>query len=83
MALAVVVAMLGWIVAMIAWKKGRAPVAWFVYGAILFPIALTHALLLDPLPEEERAAPPSKLAVAVVALLIFGLLFAGSMTRMH
>jgi hypothetical protein len=41
----------GLIIAMIVYSKGRAlsVLAWFVFGALCFPIALTAALLLEPL----------------------------------
>lgn len=41
-------AMMGVIVAMVARSKGRSAVPWFVYGAIIWPVALTHAILLKP-----------------------------------
>lgn len=39
-------AMMGVVVAMVAASKGRSAVAWFFYGALIWPIALTHAILL-------------------------------------
>ena len=41
-------AILGVIPAMIAAKKGRDPTAWWLYGTLLFIIALPHAILLNP-----------------------------------
>ena len=38
---------LGIIVAGIARNKGRSGLGWFFYGALLFPVALVHALLLE------------------------------------
>jgi hypothetical protein len=38
----------GLIPAMIANRKGRAFGRWWLYGALLFPLALAHALLLKP-----------------------------------
>jgi hypothetical protein len=39
---------LGAVVAMVANSKGRSPIPWFFYGAFIFPVGLTHALLLKP-----------------------------------
>ncbi|MFH1914641.1 MAG: zinc ribbon domain-containing protein [Pseudomonadota bacterium] len=36
------------VVAMIANSKGRYAFGWFLYGLLLWPIALVHALLLKP-----------------------------------
>tara|TARA_B100000683_G_scaffold213553_1_gene208507 strand:- start:674 stop:1138 length:465 start_codon:yes stop_codon:yes gene_type:complete len=36
---------MGAITAMVAKSKGKSAFAWFVYGLLLWPIALTHALL--------------------------------------
>ena len=47
----------GVVVGMIASHKGRSFFPWFLYGALVFPIGLTHALLLKPL---ERPRPTSK-----------------------
>lgn len=41
-------ALLGIIPALIARSKGYDAVAWYLYGALLFIIALPHALLLKP-----------------------------------
>jgi hypothetical protein len=48
----VVIALLGLIPAAIARNKGRSFGAWWLYGALLFIIALPHALLL----KSDRAA---------------------------
>lgn len=40
---------LGVVVGMIANHKGRSFFPWFIYGALLFPIGLTHAILLKPI----------------------------------
>jgi len=40
--------LLGLIPAMIAKSKGREFALWWIYGALLFIIALPHALLLKP-----------------------------------
>ena len=47
----------GIIVAIIASNKGRNGCAWFVYGFLLWPIALVHILVSRPNQEavEERA----------------------------
>jgi len=37
----------GAIVAIIANSKGRSSVNWFVYGGLLFPIALVHIIVLS------------------------------------
>lgn len=37
---------LGLLPAFIASQKGRSFVGWWVYGAILFPVALPHSILL-------------------------------------
>lgn len=44
----VVFAILATIVAAIAHRKGRPPVPWFVYGFLMWPIALIHALASRP-----------------------------------
>jgi hypothetical protein len=55
--------LLGLIPAMVAQKKGHSLVAWWVYGSLLFLIALPHALLLKPETkqvEQQQAAPGFK-----------------------
>jgi hypothetical protein len=42
------VILLGLITAVIAQAKGRSFVGWWIYGALLFIVALPHALLLKP-----------------------------------
>src|SRR5438067_23776 len=44
----ILVLLLGLIPAMIASSKGRSFFGWYVYGVLLFLIALVHALLLRP-----------------------------------
>lgn len=39
-------AMMGVVVALVAKSKGRDPGPWFFYGALLWPVALTHAIVL-------------------------------------
>ena len=45
------------VVAMVANSKGRGPVLWFFYGLLVWPIALTHALLI----KREDARPAAAL----------------------
>lgn len=46
------------IVAIIAGSKGRSGFAWFLYGFLIWPIALVHALVASSTPKagEKRAA---------------------------
>jgi hypothetical protein len=50
--------LLGLIPSAIAARKGRNAFLWWLYGALLFIIALPHALLVDPLVEREVGLPP-------------------------
>jgi hypothetical protein len=57
--IAILAALLGLIPAMIARGKGRRFALWWVYGFLLFIVALPHALLLKPNVkqiEEQQAA---------------------------
>ena len=54
----ILAAILGIIPAMIASKKGHNAVAWWIYGSLLFIIALPHSLLLDSAPEPDRRKCP-------------------------
>ena len=60
----IVLTVLGIVVGMIASHKGRSFFSWFMYGALLFPVGLTHAILLKPLdqpdPVEARQARREK-----------------------
>jgi hypothetical protein len=47
--------LLGLIPAYLAKKKGRSFGLWWFYGALLFIVALPHALLMEPLPDSEEA----------------------------
>jgi hypothetical protein len=47
--------LLGLIPAYLAKKKGRSFGLWWFYGALIFIIALPHALLMEPLPDSEEA----------------------------
>src|SRR5258706_2044277 len=50
---------LGLIPAYIAHRKGRSFGLWWIYGAMLFIIALFHSLMLKPaLPPVEQIPPP-------------------------
>lgn len=44
----VIAVLIGLIPAMVASSKGREFVLWWIYGALLFIIALPHALLIAP-----------------------------------
>ena len=57
MEIAIVAALLGLIPAMIARRKGRQFVLWWVYGLLLFIVALPHALLLKPELEQIEVQP--------------------------
>ena len=45
----IAVALVGLIPALIASKKGYTTIVWWLYGALLFPIALIHSLLMSPI----------------------------------
>ncbi|PHM51010.1 hypothetical protein [Xenorhabdus sp. KK7.4] len=48
-----IAAVIGFIPAKIASDKGRSFAGWWVYGFLLFIVALIHALLLKPKQEVE------------------------------
>lgn len=48
MMIIVTVLLIGLIPAMIASSKGRSFVLWYIYGVLLFIIALVHSILLTP-----------------------------------
>lgn len=53
--------LLGLIPAFIAQAKGRSAFAWWIYGALLFIVALPHALLLSPRPADaSRLDKPAR-----------------------
>lgn len=52
--LLVFVIVFGVVVGMVASHKGRSFLLWFLYGAALFPIGLTHAILVKPVDAEEK-----------------------------
>lgn len=51
---------IGCIPAAIAQGKGRSFVAWWIYGALLFIVALPHSLMLDPAVSTPAQASPSR-----------------------
>ena len=55
MEILIIAVLLGLVPAYIAQKKGRSFVGWWIYGALLFIVALPHALIMDPLPDSEEA----------------------------
>ena len=55
MELLIFCALLGLLPAFVAQKKGRSFGLWWLYGALLFIVALPHALIMDPLPDSEAA----------------------------
>jgi hypothetical protein len=57
---------LGLVPAAIARKKGRPFLAWWVYGTLLFIIALPHALLMSPLAGSEGSLTTAKQGEATV-----------------
>jgi len=44
----VIAVLLGLTPAMIAYKKGRSPVLWWLFGTLLFVVALPAILIIDP-----------------------------------
>ena len=56
MKLIVIAVLIGLLPAFIAQRKGRSFAAWWIYGALLFPVALPHAVLLNP----DRPAPDAR-----------------------
>lgn len=48
MEILIIAAIIGVIPAVIARNKGRGFVGWWIYGALLFIVALPHALLIKP-----------------------------------
>jgi hypothetical protein len=47
--------LIGLLPAYLAQKKGRSFGLWWIYGALLFIVALPHALLMKPSPGSEEA----------------------------
>jgi hypothetical protein len=56
MILIVTVLIIGLIPAMIASSKGRGFVGWYIYGCLLFIVALVHALLLKSPAQQAQEA---------------------------
>ena len=55
MGILILAVLLGLIPAYLARKKGRSFGLWWFYGALLFIVALPHALIMQPLPDSEEA----------------------------
>ncbi|PJA32322.1 MAG: zinc ribbon domain-containing protein [Zetaproteobacteria bacterium CG_4_9_14_3_um_filter_53_7] len=55
-------ALLGIIPAVIAQKKGRNALLWWVFGTLLFIVALPVSLLIKPLPPQEAGKKCPKCA---------------------
>jgi hypothetical protein len=55
MEILILAVLLGLIPAYLAGKKGRSFGLWWFYGALLFIVALPHALIMQPLPDSEEA----------------------------
>ena len=49
---------MGLIVALIANSRGRNVVYWFLYGFLIWPVALTHVLVSKPLLTSDRKKCP-------------------------
>lgn len=45
---------MGGVVAVIANSKGKDPIAWFLYGAVIWPIALAHICVTKEEPRQDR-----------------------------
>jgi hypothetical protein len=52
----VLLVLLGLIPAAVAHGKGRSFIQWWMFGVLLFVIALPMAILLKPMTEDEREA---------------------------
>lgn len=53
----ILVLLLGLIPAMIAKSKGRSFLGWYIYGVLLFIIALVHSLIIGPSSSLVRKCP--------------------------
>ena len=58
---------MGIIVAMIARSKGLSAIGWFIYGALIWPIALVHALLIKPSTGTIAPVPETSAATGAAA----------------
>jgi hypothetical protein len=65
MEILIIAVLLGLVPAYIAQKKGRSFVGWWIYGALLFIVALPHAIIMDPLPDSEEAMKHDALVASV------------------
>jgi 4-hydroxybenzoate polyprenyltransferase len=65
--IAIGLALLALLPSMIAQEKGRPMGPWFLYGFILFPIALVHALFLKTHDRQEKC-PKCRKSISVLAL---------------
>ena len=50
----VIAALLGLVPAAVAQKKGQNLLAWWIYGSLLFIVALPHALIMNPAAKGEH-----------------------------
>lgn len=66
MEILILAALLGLIPAFIAKNKGRSFAGWWVYGALLFVVALVHSLLISARPgsDEDYRQQAAKMAAA-------------------
>jgi hypothetical protein len=55
MEILIIAILIGLLPAYLARKKGRSFVLWWIYGALLFIVALPHALLMKPRPGSKDA----------------------------
>lgn len=59
MALVILAILIGLLPAAIAQSKGKSFVSWWIYGSVLFIIALAHALIIEP---DQRSIEGKKLS---------------------
>lgn len=64
MEIIIIIALLGLIPAFIARNKGRSFFGWWLYGALLFIVAIVHALLISARPGSEEAYRQQALQMA-------------------
>jgi hypothetical protein len=69
--LLIVLVLIGLIPAAIAQRKGESFVVWWIYGALLFIMALPHALLKKPNVQAEPAWNGYLLTVACACGVVF------------
>jgi len=46
---------MAFVVALVAGAKGGSPAGWFIYGLVIWPVALIHALVMPHTAESERS----------------------------